>query len=84
MLDMTKLQQMKDDIKKILLSYEYKIPAINGVTNLTVSDLEYALLRIDMLKTGNKYRLMKVNNEVKALFNSYDIDPEYNNVYKFL
>mgnify|MGYP000899542843 CR=1 FL=1 len=84
MLDMTKLQQMKDDIKKILLGYEYKIPAINGVTNLTASDLEYALLRIDMLKTGNKYRLMKVNNEVKALFNSYGIDPEYNNVCKFL
>ena len=84
MLDMTKLQQMRDDIKKILLGYEYRIPVINGVKNLTVSDLEYALLRIDMLKTGNKYRLMKVNNEVKALFNSYGIDPEYNNVYKFL
>ena len=84
MLDMTKLQQMKDDIKKILLGYEYRIPVINGVKNLTVSDLEDALLRIDMLKTGNKYRLMKVNNEVKALFNSYGIDPEYNNVYKFL
>lgn len=83
-MNLEKLQQMKDDIKKILLSYEYKIPTINGVTNLTVSDLEYALLRIDMLKTGNKYRLMKVNNEVKALFNSYGIDPEYNNVYKFL
>ena len=84
MLDMTKLQQMRDDIKKILVGYEYKIPAINGVKNLTVSDLEDALIRIDMLKTGNKYRLMKVNNEVKALFNSYGIDPEYNNVYKFL
>ena len=84
MLDVNKLQQMRDDIKEILLGYEYRIPVINGVKNLTVSDLEDALLRIDMLKTGNKYRLMKVDNEVKALFNSYGIDPEYNNVYKFL
>ena len=84
MLDVNKLQQMRDDIKEILLGYEYRIPVINRVKNLTVSDLEDALLRIDMLKTGNKYRLMKVNNKVKALFNSYGIDPEYNNVYKFL
>lgn len=84
MLDMTRLQQMRDDIKEILLGYEYRIPAINGVKNLTVSDLEDALLRIDMLKTGNKYRLRKVNKEVTELFNSYGINPEYNNVYKFL
>lgn len=84
MLDMSKLQQMRDDIKKILLGYEYRIPPINGVSNLTASDLEDALIRIDILKTGNKYRLMKVNNELKELFNSYGIDPEYNNLHKFL
>lgn len=81
---MEKLQLMKKEIKETLANNEYKIPKINGVDNLSVSDLECALDRIKYLETGNFYRLMPVASNVKKLFESYGINPEQNNIYKYL
>lgn len=73
-----KLDKMEKDINKKIETSEYRVSKLKGVSNLTRSDLEMCLMRINHMRRGY-YRFMQALGNVKKLFEAYGIDPEYNN-----
>lgn len=74
--EIKKLLKLRDDITKKRNSlYDYRTVTIKGVKNVSVSDLEDIIMRIDN-RLGNDIELIKPYGNVREIFHKYGVMAE--------
>ena len=73
------IKKLIKDVNAFIDKHESRYPKFKGCSNITRADLDTLIMRAEFMLRGS-YNLMKVfNQNVRDIFEKYDIDPEYNN-----